>query len=515
FKGKSPNSCKGLKSGLLRALKFAWASAFVLLACIALSSCSFGEGKKAAEAVAPAASPASDPASAEPREVVAIDKSHALSIDYSMTRQTILGFGASGAWWAQVAGSWENAADIVDLLYDKEKGIGLNIFRYNIGAGLPSKARDQWRRSHSLEVSPGVYDLSQDESALNIFRLAVERGANRNVLFANSPPARLTVSGFTSGGIEESKPNLAQGSEEDFAKYLVDIAELLVTNGYSAEYLSPINEPQWSWGGEGAGQEGCHYKPEQVVSVGRAVALELEARNIGVKLSLAESGKWYDEEYTITLLKRLLADDAIARSLDHYSVHAYWSTEADRKKAAFLFSKIPGMLPLYQTEWCQMESNRDMGMNGALKIAKEIHMDMTIMEVSEWSYWLGVSFYDYNDGLVYADQPSHKFKGAKRLWALGNYSRFVKEGSQRLQSSIETKDLSVSAYQSPDKTEAVFVVINETDEAQEISVPGIGETKVYITDETRDCVSLHETVGEIWGYMLPPRSVSTLVGAIK
>jgi hypothetical protein len=37
-------------------------------------------------------------------------------------------------------GAPDNAADIVDLLYEKEKGIGLNIFRYNIGAGLPSKA---------------------------------------------------------------------------------------------------------------------------------------------------------------------------------------------------------------------------------------------------------------------------------------------------------------------------------------------------------------------------------------
>jgi hypothetical protein len=65
---------------------------------------------------------------------------------------------------------------------------------------------------------------------------------------------------------------------------------------------------------------------------------------------------------------------------------------------------------------------------------------------------------------------------------------------------------------SPDGKEAVVVVINATDEEQEISVPRIGETKVYITDETRNCIDLLETAKEIWGYCVPPRSVATLVG---
>jgi O-glycosyl hydrolase len=214
----------------------------------------------------------------------------------------------------------------------------------------------------------------------------------------------------------------------------------LAENGCAAEYLSLINEPQWSWGGDGAGQEGCHYKPEQAVRVGRAATLELQKRNSSVKLSMAESGKWNDEEYTLSLLRRLTADDIVGKALDHYAVHAYWSNDSDRKKVALLFSKIPDMLPLYQ-----MESGRDSGMDGALKIAKEIHSDMTIMSVSEWSHWIGVSFYDYNDGLVHADEPSRKFKAAKSLWAFGNCSRYVKEGFKRVEASIETKNLSASA----------------------------------------------------------------------
>ncbi|MGB2862316.1 MAG: glycoside hydrolase, partial [Sedimentisphaerales bacterium] len=51
-------------------------------------------------------------------------------------RQEIDGFGASGAWWAQIIGGWEESKrqEIVELLFGK-KGIGLSIYRYNVGAG--------------------------------------------------------------------------------------------------------------------------------------------------------------------------------------------------------------------------------------------------------------------------------------------------------------------------------------------------------------------------------------------
>lgn len=52
-------------------------------------------------------------------------------------KQQIEGFGVSGAWWAQDVGGWSqvNRDRITDLLFDQQKGIGLTIYRYNIGAG--------------------------------------------------------------------------------------------------------------------------------------------------------------------------------------------------------------------------------------------------------------------------------------------------------------------------------------------------------------------------------------------
>ena len=57
------------------------------------------------------------------------------TIDTSTAYQTIEGFGASAAWWAQYVGGWDNLDEIMELLYSKEKGAGLNIYRYNLGTG--------------------------------------------------------------------------------------------------------------------------------------------------------------------------------------------------------------------------------------------------------------------------------------------------------------------------------------------------------------------------------------------
>lgn len=447
------------------------------------------------------------------RRTITLSDNLILKLDNQTQYQTIEGFGTSGCWWAQDVGKWDNIEEIMDLLYDTEKGIGLNIFRYAVGAGLPSRASDSWRRSPTVEVSPGEYDLSKDAAAIKVFKLAAERGANNNVVFINSPPARMTVSGYTSGGKKTNESNLATEHEEDFAKYCVDITKLLLQEGIPVKYLSPINEPQWEWGGDGASQEGCHYEINQIIRVGRAVAEELSRQELPVKISLAESGKWNDSSYTFKLCKLLMNDEILGNAIDHFAAHSYWSDESDKQKAAEYFKSLPYAISLHQTEWCQMEWGKDLGMDAALVLAKEVHMDMTILSVASWSHWLGVSKYDYKDGLVYVDTSSKKYTDSRRMWALGNYSRFVKEGYVRINASLGNGKLSASAYQSPEGKETVVVVINDSFEDLLFAIDDFntGTTKVYITDKNNICRDLYEELDDVWNYTIPFRSVVTFV----
>jgi len=431
-----------------------------------------------------------------------------IKINYDTTYQTVEGFGASGCWWAQDVGGWENISEIMEYLYDNEKGIGLNIYRYNIGAGGPTKTQDPWRRTQTVEVSPGVYDLERDKNAITALKEAVKYGADTVVLFANSPPARLTKSGYTSGE-GSGKSNLAEGKEQEFAKYLVDITELILNEGIPVKYLSPINEPQWDWK---SGQEGCHYEPDEVIKVAREVVLELEKRNLPVKISIPESGKWYDEKYTMTLYKKVMDDEVLSRAIDHWAVHSYWSDEKDKKKTAIYFSQIENMVPLHQTEWCEMVNGRDMGMDAALVMAKTIHEDMTILSVASWCHWLAVSCYDYRDGLIYVDIPSHKYKMAKRGWALGNYAKFIEHGYKRIDAGCEDNEILVSAYVSPKEDKTVIVAINPTNSSKTISFSDLKgkNINVYETSDNYNC-ELVGTISKTETWNMPSRSVTTFV----
>ena len=94
-----------------------------------------------------------------------------LYIDSGKTYQTFEGFGASGAWWAQEVGSWENTDEksgipvrdeISRLLFDKTYGIGLKTYRYNIGGGSKHSKKGYFseplRMTECFETAPGEYD---------------------------------------------------------------------------------------------------------------------------------------------------------------------------------------------------------------------------------------------------------------------------------------------------------------------------------------------------------------------
>lgn len=434
-----------------------------------------------------------------------------LALNPETVHQTIAGFGASGCWWAQDVGGWQpdKVDRIVSLLFDQKAGIGLNIYRYEVGGGGVNNSTDPWRRAETFETAPGQYDWNRDANAVSVMKKAVAAGVDDVMFFANTPPGRMTVSGKTTGE-DDGGPNLRPEMQGDFARYLADIAQHFQSQGIPVKYISPINEPQWNWK-ESNGQEGCHYEPDQVVSMAQALAKELRARKSDIRPSLIDSGKWNDEKYTVDLYKRLGQDPIVGPLMDHYAVHSYWSADDDKKTTMSLLQAAGVQLPLWQTEWCQMESGRDLGMDAALTLAMTVHEDMTIADCSAWIAWLAVSCYDYKDGLVYVDLGNRDVMDSKRMWALGNYSRFVREGYRRVELSGAPYGLPTSAYLSPDGQTAVLVSINDDDKPVTANISADGFTS-FAACETSDAHSLEQVAqGAPGTYVFPPRSITTLV----
>jgi O-glycosyl hydrolase len=451
-----------------------------------------------------------DPMSSTPQQD---PKTVVITIDAQSQAQTIEGFGAAGAWWAQDVGGWEDEKRnlVADLLFDREKGIGLSFYRYNIGGGNGENIQDVWRRAETFEVAPGQYDWTRDANAMWMLRAARDRGVENFVAFVNSPPARMTVSGLTTGE-KDGKSNLPPEMYAEYSQYLVDVVRHLRDDeNIPVEWISPINEPQWNWSYKN-GQEGCHYSPDEVLELTRVLLETLQKNQLDVQLSMFESGEWKSSDVYI---EKLASDPQVWDALPHLSIHSYWSTRADKERFMKYMKKNHPDKTLWMSEWTEMQEGRDTGMESALNMASVIHDDLTIANVTSWQYWIAVSKYQYRDGLIYVDPLDHDVMQTKRLWILGNYSRFIRPGFVRMGIRGGDESFLVSAYRSADDQRWVVVAVNLSNQPVNLQLDGFGDplparVEQFETSDQSNLMVVDSGTGST-SWTLSPLSVTTLV----
>jgi hypothetical protein len=116
------------------------------------------------------------------------------------------------------------------------------------------------------------------------------------------------------------------------------------------------------------------------------------------------------------------------------------------------------------------------------------------------------------------DKAARKATDMKRLWALGNWSRFVRPGYVRMEVESPDDALLVSAWAAPDGKETVLVVVNEGREAVASDISGLADMSglsagpVMTCWETSEAFSLEKVSEGIAGACsFPARSITTLV----
>lgn len=481
-----------------------------------------------------------------------------IRIDLSKTYQTIDNFGASDAWSCQYAGTWPDAKRrrIAELLFSGDtldngspKGIALSLWRFNIGAGSAEQGeqsgiRDEWRRTESFLDSTGRYNWERQPGQLWFLKAAKAYGVKQLLGFCNSPPALYTLNHKTFA--DKGRTNISPGRYHAFANYLADVVNGLDRNyKIRLNYISPVNEPQWAW--SDGGQEGCPYTNKEIAALVRVIDSAFRASNVSSKIVIGEAGS-IDYLYTNNKGgKGNQADDffkgsssdhvgGLSRVADIISAHSYFTTSPlsrsveMRTMLADTISRISG-LRFWQSEYCILGDNsgeingskRDLGMDAALYMAGVIHNDLTVANASAWQWWMALSPYDYKDGLIYIDKEKAggNFYPGKMLWALGNYSRFIRPGAVRLSAAIEgmqttNKPVFVSAYK---KGKAfTMVIINSNDDPVRVKLyinsGQISLHRSYVTSETSDLkAGLLEPNGD--EIDIAGRSVTSITGIIK
>ena len=437
-----------------------------------------------------------------------------IRVNPEKTYQTMEGFGASAAWWAQVVGGWpeEERGEIMRLLYDKQSGLGMNTYRYNLGGGSKASGKGSFpnknRRTWDFLAADGSYDWGRDAEAVWCMKEAERLGAVEVVLFVNSPPERFTRSGMAQAKLT-ALANLRRDCEGDFVKYVLDAAEHFIAEGVPVKFISPVNEPFGPWI-EKAGQEGCHYHPSGMRRLMRLFAEEMEKRPAldGVLLSGAENNNLRIMNKTYT---RVVMDNPVIRKrLDGIDVHGYnlkqleFLKGAKRRFRAYMDRRYPGV-PVRMTEWTHMQGGRHYGMGSALEQAKIMWEDLAVMDVVSWQCWVAVSEVDFSDGLLYIQEDCRAVSIPKRYYAFGNFSRFVPRGAVRVDVACSCPALKCLAFRTPERT--ALIIINPTGKYGRISL-GKGKGEMYVTSEYK---SLTRQEIDLAGFVIEKESVSTIV----
>ncbi len=491
------------------------------------------------------------------------------TIDTSKRYQTISNFGASDCWTTQFYGHFPDAKknQMADWLFSMEtdingqpKGIGLSLWRFNIGSGSAELGKNSYipsvtRRAECFQLPNGTYDWNKQSGSRWFLQAAKKRGVQQYLAFCLSAPAHMTLNGLSNNRFrpKDGTFNIKPDKYEDYAGFLATVVdELQRREGVHFQYLCPFNEPEWDWDGH-TSQEGTPALMSEIAKTARLLDQELTGKNLDTKILLTESG-CIDYMYK-TMADRPGRDNQIETFFnpdsEHYIGnlghvpslmvgHSYWTTTPNDSlfaKRKSLRQKLDAYkLDFWQSELCIMSNDKEIGAGGnkdltmktALYVARVIHHDLCVANASAWQWWLGMTNSSYKDGLVYVtpnqDVTDGEISDSKLMWTLGNFSRFVRPGAQRVDVTSSPKinvnnptGLMVSSYIHPESKQLVVVSINYSDKAETVrfNIKGAsvkGFVPYVTSDQDGDNLKPGKKFSGRSGYVVPAKSVVTFVG---
>lgn len=431
------------------------------------------------------------------------------------------GFGGSAAWWSVRLSDEKITDEIIDLLYGDD-GLKMNIYRFNVGGGYEKdnlRISSSWRYIESFMNKDGSYNWEADKNSVNVMKRALATGnVDTLIFFANSPHFSHTVSGQTSGGFTEHFSNLDKSQYDDFAKYLIDIAEHFIAEGYPVKYISPINEPQWKWGGESVWQEGCHYEPEEVRDCFLAFAKELDRRKSPLLLYGCESGD--TSELTKKYYRLLESEPLIMKYLDTFAYHSYHCDNDLQGKIDFgKWARDNVKTPRFDmSEWCELPCRHDTkSIESTLIMTRIIGEDLIFSMADSWTAWVCANQSDkamyngkcYADGLINAKTDWSEYELAMRYYAMAHYSKYIPVGSYSLDIGYTTsRGLSVFAFKNTDE-KYVLVVANYS-RAKRVIEPDVAFNQARIISTTQE-KQLEQCIASGRKIPIAPMSVATII----
>jgi glucuronoarabinoxylan endo-1,4-beta-xylanase len=426
------------------------------------------------------------------------------TVDWSNVFQRIDGFGASSAW----RGTWTPAQ--ADMFFSTNNGTGTTLdgktnFSFT-GCGL------SLLRSHVVPAgttaatdTPWTYEAS-------IMQMAQARGAR-----VWSTPWT-TATGFkNTNDIYDSLPitnaiyggsYLGSGSNITNINYASQLANYVVSmknNGVNLYALSIQNEPDASVNT----YEACQWTGAQFHDFVTNLYNALVAKGVGsTKIILPESENWASNTalYTPTL-----NDANAAAAVSIIANHDYVGDNVTGDTSIPAALSVPGKA-VWETEVSQFGSY-DGSITNALYWAGRIHLFMTAAQANAWHFWWLIGGSD-NEGLTDGNGMP-----AKRMYALGQFARFVRPNYYRINVGTNTGSALVSAYKDSASPNFTIVAINTgsttvTQAFYLANVTAVSSVTPWITSATMSLSNQTPVAvsGSSFSYALPAMSIVTFTG---
>lgn len=355
------------------------------------------------------------------------------TLNSSIEYQEIDGFGVSQSAdiYADQLYEHNKRDEIMDLLFSDENGIGLSILRSEVGSGL---------NMPTIHPDINTWDFTAYEPEQWVMHEAKNRGVETFMSTVWSPPAWMkTNNRITRGG------KLKREYYGEYAQYLAEYAK-----GYNQYHdinidaISIANEPEYaaSW------QSNLWSGEDFRLFVRDYLKPTFERENLDTKIIVGEEGTFTDKR-----LKPIYDDQQALDSVDIIGTHYYHG-----KPYVFEQAKDNGK-KVWLTETSETILS-DTGFKDGVKWSKNIHDTLTKADANAFIFWLGAAYKNNNESLIrLTDQDN--YIDAKRLYSMGNYSKFIKPGFKRIDiTENPTGNLYLSAYKNEDSGEVVIVAVN-------------------------------------------------------
>ncbi|KAH8834878.1 glycoside hydrolase [Flagelloscypha sp. PMI_526] len=395
----------------------------------------------------------------------------AVTVNLGTTYQEMDGFGCSQAFGRAAniytaASSAQTAA--LDLLFSQTAGAGFSILRNRIGNGNTSS-------DSILPTSPGSpsatpsYQWDGYDSAQ--FWLT-QKAKNYSVPYVyadawGAPYFMKTNNAVGNGGYlcGVSGQSCSSGDwKQAYANFLTKYVQIYKDNGLTITHLGFLNEPEFS-----ASYSSMLSSGTQAADFIKVLYPTLQSANLSsqVKIACCDSEGWNNQK---TMTSQLISA-GVESSVGVVTSHSYTSSpdvaiSTSRKVWQTEYADLSGS---WSTNWYSSGAIGD-----GFYWAKLIYNGIVNANLSAYLYWEGAETgVQTNSCLISISGTTVTASG--RLWALGQWSRYVRPGARRVATTSGSSTLLTSAFKNTDGSLSVQV-LNNSASSQSVSISVSGGT---------------------------------------